>query len=41
MPEAAEVTGNVDEIIVIALNRAENVQEVPISIAAFNEETLE
>ena len=40
-PEAAEESGNVDEIIVIAQKRAENVQDVPISIAAFNEETLE
>ena len=35
---AAEETG---EIIVTAQKRAENVQSVPVSIAAFNGETLE
>ncbi len=40
-PEAAEESSNVDEIIVIAQKRAENVQDVPISIAAFNDEALE
>lgn len=37
--EAADL--DTGEIIVIAQKRAENVQDVPISIAAFNEETLE
>ncbi|MEY3915835.1 MAG: hypothetical protein RLZZ103_1334 [Pseudomonadota bacterium] len=39
--EAAEENANVDEIIVTAQKRSESVQTVPISIAAFNEETLE
>jgi iron complex outermembrane recepter protein len=40
-PESAEDSGTIDEIVVTAQKRAENVQDVPISIAAFNEETLE
>lgn len=40
-PAATELGADDGEIVVTAQKRAENVQRVPISIAAFNEETLE
>ena len=39
-PDATDESGGVDEIIVTANRRAQNQQEVPISIVAFEGETL-